>query len=273
VTAEGVPALRQRPGPGVGEHLPANFLKHADDQTVVALSAVLQAIQHFRMADTCFTHWGIVSAPCFLGRSALVAAQQRFAVEGAWGMSPHFIPHRTQHAISGTISQALKVHGPNFGAGGGPSSPIEALLAAAVLAQGKDVPGVWVVMSGWNPEQIPDPTGRTDPQAVCTAVALALTDARAGRYGPRLKILPAASSERMPPSAPPSALARLEAFLAALDQGETMPAAAVWPLDGGGRLELGLGGSIQPPHRFRPRPQGPGRWRVESDGAGTENKR
>src|SRR5262249_46135975 len=126
LTPEQLPALRQRPGPGVGQSLPANFLKHADEQTVAALAAVLQAVEEPGLAGTCFTDWGVVAAPCFLGRATLVLALQRYAAEGAWGLSPHFIPHRSQHAVAGTISQALKIHGPNFGAGGGPTGAVDA---------------------------------------------------------------------------------------------------------------------------------------------------
>src|SRR5205085_3519156 len=129
VAPEQVPALRQKPGPGVGESLPNNFLKHADDQTVLALAAVLHAIQDKGLQETDFTHWGVVAGPCFLGRATLVSALQRYDAEGAWGLSPHFIPHRSQHAVSGTISQALKIHGPNLGAGGGPGAVVEGLLA------------------------------------------------------------------------------------------------------------------------------------------------
>src|SRR5438067_465552 len=83
------------------------------------------------------------------------------------GLSPHFIPHRSQHAISGTISQALKIHGPNFGAGGGPGAAAEALLAGAVLLEGSRLPGVWVVLTGWDPEYVPDPEGRPTCETTC----------------------------------------------------------------------------------------------------------
>jgi hypothetical protein len=188
VTLEDVPALRLRPGPGMDQSLPPNLLKHADEQTIAGLAAVLHAIADFELSTTSFDEWGIVAAPCFLGRATLVLSRERFAVEGAWGLSPHFIPHRSQHAISGTISQVLKVHGPNFGAGGGPGAVREALVAGAVLAY--DTPGVWVVLTGWEPELIPDADGRPIDPVVCQAVALALVATSAGRQGPCLHIVP-----------------------------------------------------------------------------------
>src|SRR5437868_645372 len=56
--------LRANPGPVPGEPLPANFLKHADDQTVAALAAVLGAIgRHGPAAD--FSRWAVLAAPRF----------------------------------------------------------------------------------------------------------------------------------------------------------------------------------------------------------------
>src|SRR2546428_8215646 len=165
-TLDMFPALRKKPGPGIGQSLPNNFLKHTDEQTVASLAAVLQAVDRCGLSETNFRNWGVVAAPAFLGRATLVSALQHYADEGAWGISPHFIPHCSQHAVAGTISQALKIHGPNFGTGGGPAGAVEALLAGAVLLEGNQLPGVWAVISGWEPEMIPDREGK--PTAGCT---------------------------------------------------------------------------------------------------------
>src|SRR5262249_3193107 len=148
-TREELVRLRQQPGQVQGEPLPATFLKHADEQTVVGLAAVLQAAQATPLTGTNFTHWGVVAAPRVMGRGLMGAALRRFATEGAWGVSPHVIPHRSLHAMSGTISQALQIHGPNFGAGGGPGSAGEAVLAAYAMLAGDRLPGVWLVLTGW----------------------------------------------------------------------------------------------------------------------------
>jgi hypothetical protein len=167
---ESLPELRRNPGPAPGEPLPPCFLKHADEQTVVGLCAVYRAIHEAGLSATCFRDWGIVAAPRFLGRSTMAAAVQRFAVEGAWGVSPHLIPHRSLHSVSGTISQALKIHGPNFGVG----ESAEILLAATALLHGKRLPGVWVVLTCLEPELPPDQAGRLpiETQAVGQALAL-----------------------------------------------------------------------------------------------------
>jgi hypothetical protein len=113
---------------------------------------------------------------------------QRFADEGAWGLSPHFIPHRSQHAMSGTISQALKIHGPNFGAGGGPNGVLEALRAGAVLLHGDRLPGVFVIVTDWEPEFLPDRDGRPIGDTTLHAIAFALSPIRLDAHGMRLVV-------------------------------------------------------------------------------------
>jgi hypothetical protein len=172
---ESLAELRRNPGPVPGEPPPASLLKHADEQTVAGLCAVYQAIAKAGWQTTCFRDWGVVAAPRFLGRPAMAAALQRFAAEGAWGVSPHLIPHRSLHSVSGTVSQALKIHGPNFGVGGGPGGTNEALLAATALLERKQLPGVWVVLTCLSPESPPDEAGRMPPGTQAIGLALALT--------------------------------------------------------------------------------------------------
>jgi hypothetical protein len=81
------------------------------------------------------------------------------------------------------------MHGPSFGAGGGPDSLAEGLLAAMTLHAQERLPGVWVVMSEYSPEP-----GTTDAAAECHAVALALRPAKAA--GARMRLNFAASDAR-----------------------------------------------------------------------------
>jgi len=157
---------------------------------VAALTAVRQACSSSTLRSTSFEDWGIVAAPAFIGRTMVASSLQRYAIEGAWGMSPHVIPHRTQHSISGTISQILKIHGPNFGTGGGPMDAGQALLAASTLLARQHSPGVWVVLTSWDPELIPEqpiPAGM-----VCHAAALGLAVSQLGWPGLKLTIRPRA---------------------------------------------------------------------------------
>jgi hypothetical protein len=181
VPLEAVGDIRRVPGPVWGPVLPPAFLKHADEQTVVGLGAVYHAIHDYHLSGP-FTDWGVLAAPRFLGRPTMAAALQRFAAEGAWGVSPHLIPHRSLHAISGTVSQALKIQGPNFGVGGGPGAAGEALVAAAALLGRGKVPAIWVVLTGLDPEAAPDQAGRSPPGTHCVGMALALTTTKAGSH-------------------------------------------------------------------------------------------
>src|SRR5262249_6770324 len=149
----------------------------------------------YGLTDTPWHDWGVLAAPRFLGRACLAQALQRFALEGAWGVSPHLIPHRSLHSVSGTVSQALGIHGPNFGVGGGPDSAAEGLLAAAALVAEQRVPGVWLVLTGWDPEPVLDSPGMPSPNghpreadSSCLAAALALTPPGAAWQGARLQI-------------------------------------------------------------------------------------
>jgi hypothetical protein len=275
VTPEMLPSLRQRPGPGIGDSLPATFLRHADEQTVAALAAVLHTIHDSGMSVADFKDWGIVAAPCFLGRAMLAVALQRLAAEGAWGISPHIIPHRSQHAVSGTISQVLKIVGPNFGAGGGPGSVGEALLAGAVLLEGNRLPGVLIVMTDWEPEAIPDVDGSLSPDAVCHALAMALVGARPSWPGVRLRVLPCSRVKPAEMDAAPTLqrVSQLRDLLSGLAQG--LPKTVLWSLDAGGWIELGKG-EVSSNGLWADKGQ---RWvhstarELQPSGAGTESKR
>jgi hypothetical protein len=159
------------------EKLPVSMLRHAEDQTLLSLKSVLDARTQSGCDGVCFNDWGVIAAASFFGRLNIATTLQRFQQEGAWGVSPHLIPHQSLHAISGTISQMLKIHGPNFGVGGGANSASDAvLLAAAMLADG-NLPGLWLVVSGHAAERIPAADGAHPVAPECVAVALALTAA------------------------------------------------------------------------------------------------
>ena len=244
VSVEALAELRRHPGPVCGEPLPTSFLKHADEQTVAGLTAVYQAIDSVGWQTTCFRDWGVLAAPRFLGRPAMAAALQRFQAEGAWGVSPHLIPHRSLHSISGTVSQALKVHGPNFGVGGGPGAAAEVLLAATAMLERKDLPGVWVVLTCLHPEMAPEASGRPAPAAQWIGMALALTPVQSS--GSRIRLRFVHGTPARPTSARTEVAAgagvgfdllRLEALLSLLhaSDGDTH---VVQQLDSCSRIEL-----------------------------------
>jgi hypothetical protein len=244
VGVESLPELRRNPGSFCGDPFPASFLKHADEQTLVGLAAVSRAIHTRGLQTTNFHDWGVLAAPRFLGRPAMAAQLQRFQAEGAWGVSPHLIPHRSLHSISGTVSQALKIHGPNYGVGGGPAAAAEALLAATAMLEGKRLPGVWVVLTCLDPDNPPDDTGRPRPGTMCVGLALALAPVRANASRARLRVVSGGpeTTKSAGRNAPPASgagfdLLRLEALLNLLhaSPGEARVAETLCP---GARLEL-----------------------------------
>ncbi|HTU17066.1 MAG TPA: hypothetical protein VMG10_03325 [Gemmataceae bacterium] len=245
VSLESLPDLRRNPGPCYRDPLLACFLKHADEQTVVGLCAVYQAIQNGHLQATDFRDWGVLAAPRFLGRPAMATALQRFAVEGAWGVSPHLIPHRSLHSISGTVSQALKIHGPNFGVGGGPGGAVEVLLAATALLESKQLPGVWVVLTCLDPELPPEETGRMAAGTHAVGLALALTPIRMRGSRVRLQIVRGtpdaetlASAKRHEGGRSGFDLLRLESLLNLLHGSRGGKLTLVQMLDAHSRLEL-----------------------------------
>src|SRR5258708_31830702 len=102
---------RRQPPPLTGQPLPTSLLKHSDDQTVATVAAVHAALVRQSWIGQSFSDWGALAAPNFFGRRGVGHSAQRYVQEGAWGVSPHVIPHQSLHAVSGTISQLLKMHG------------------------------------------------------------------------------------------------------------------------------------------------------------------
>lgn len=240
-TVDELKGLRQSPGPSVREPLPAAFLKHADDQTVAGLAAVLQAIDRYGLSGEDFTEWGVVAAPRFLARATLAQALKRFAVEGAWGVSPHLIPHRSLHSVSGTVSQALHLHGPNFGVGGGPHGAAKAMIAAAAMLADARLPGLWVVLTGWNREPgverppAPSTNGHAAAAPICSAVALALQRAQPDWNGPSLQVAAGNVVDNGHVESVPVSSFTLEAFIDSLSRAAGV---ATWRLDCGGWVRL-----------------------------------
>jgi hypothetical protein len=181
-STETIAQWRRQPVSVGKDSMPLSFLKHAEDQTVLGLQAVLRTLEQQEVKQQMFADWGVVAASQFLGRMSVAQTLERYHQEGPWAVSPHLIPHQSLHAISGTISQALKIYGPNFGIGGGPHACVDAfLLAAALLADGH-LPGLWLIMTGHDAEVIPLRDSGTSTPAMGQALALALTAAPAENF-------------------------------------------------------------------------------------------
>ena len=100
--------FRKNPGLPAGYDPPSGFAKNSDDQTVLALAVICQALASAQRPAAYYEEWGVIAAPNLFGRSGTYQALLNFRADGAWGISPHMIPHHSLHAVSGTISQALR---------------------------------------------------------------------------------------------------------------------------------------------------------------------
>jgi hypothetical protein len=230
-TSEALAQWRRQPPPLAGQPLPASFLKHSEDQTVAAVAAMHQAVVRCGWLGQSFADWGVIAAPGFLGRSGTANTLQRFAQEGAWGVSPHVIPHQSLHAVSGTLSQLLRIHGPNFGISGGPHAAREAFPIAAALLAEENLPGLWLLLTGHEREWIPIENAKSTEPArppMCEAAALALVPAPSDAHGLFLRIGPDASRTGIRDFT-------LTALIAALS---AAAAPAAWRLPAAGWVEL-----------------------------------
>ena len=223
-----IPGLRKAPDEPGGFSVHPSLLRHADEQTVAGLAAVYRAIRRSGLDPAGFADWSVLVAPRYLGRAAFERAFPIFREEGAWGVSPHLIPAHSLHSPSGTISQALKAHGPNLGIGGTPGGVREALLCAATWLGSGIAPGVWVVLIG----RIEESDG-TAEAGDYEALALALVPEEIAPDAPVLRVSPEGVD------------------LAAFGD-DSSPSLARWLAPGSLRLDAPEpGGSVPRPH-FRP---------------------
>jgi len=253
VPVEDIAALRKAPGPLGGRTIPASLLKHADHQTVLALAAVLRAIDDFGWHDRSFHDWGLIAAPRFLGRILVAASMDRFRKRGVPSMSPLIIPTLSLHAVAGSLSLALKTHGFNYGVGGGHGHLAEALLTGLAARDDNGVPGVWVVATQFSPEPVPDTSGHSLTPSFGYGVALALTSSPPARSRWNLRIVPTSAAPEIDNDAefgfgsgderdvagvePPSGQVALTEFLSA-PVSTSRPRRWYCPLPGGGAFEL-----------------------------------
>lgn len=174
-----IAALRDRAGPDGSPALPPRFLRHADEQTVVGMHAVLAALAACPEPRPDMTRCAVVSASCQAGRMAAARTLAQFHEQGAVGVSPHVVPQCSLHSIAGAVSVALGMHGPHLGVGGGPDALAEGLVAALALMQAcrgasDPLPGVWLVATEWEEEPALDTQGVPEGDPLCRALAMLL---------------------------------------------------------------------------------------------------
>jgi hypothetical protein len=200
--------------------LPGNLgntvLRHADEQTLTALIAMKKAIDRFESVPEQFGDWGIVASSRYLGRSAFAQALNKFAAEGPWNVSVQVVPNRSLHSPASMIGLALGCHGPCIGVGGGRDGEPDAWLTAMSLLDQKLVAGMWVVFTGWEPDEEIDTQGTPLTDSNCTALVLALQSSEANAGSARLKIAyDGAAPVALPVPAPMTSFMHFENFMKA----------------------------------------------------------
>ncbi|HZN34963.1 MAG TPA: hypothetical protein VFB80_14135 [Pirellulaceae bacterium] len=213
-----------------------HFLKHADEQTVMAVQAVDRAIreQHLDVREQ--ANWPIVSAPRFPGRLAGIDSLKRFTTGGGPALSPQLIAQHSLHSVSGALSVLIGSRAQNLGVGGGADSLREGLLTALTMARPRGASGAWLVLTAYSPEPVIADDGAIQNRPVCQAAALALSFAAGASHCGRLSLrgdvgTPAAIYEERP-----LALAELVASLQQLAAGAA--ARFTWRLDWGATIAL-----------------------------------
>ena len=197
-----IDSLRTGGWPAGSPELPARFLRHADEQTVVCMHAVLAAIAKLPSPRPSFEHFGVIAAPCQAGRIAAAQTLVQAAAVGGVAVSTRIVPECSLHSPAGAVSVGLGIHGPNIGVGGGPEALSEGLFTAiSWMGPRTSGPaacdGVWLLVSGWDEEPALDATGHATTDPVCRGVALALTRPHEGR--PALQLhTDAATSPALP---------------------------------------------------------------------------
>jgi len=174
VPADGLAAVRKAPAPLGGRRIPPSLLKHGDHQTAIGLAALRAAVDDAGWQDREFTDWGLIAAPRFLGRIIAAGAMDKFKRLGVPGMSPLIIPTLSLHAVAGSLSLALKTQGFNYGVGGSHGHLAEALTCGLAACEDGGVPGVWLVVTQFSPEPVPDTAGGCLNAAVGYGLALAI---------------------------------------------------------------------------------------------------
>jgi len=152
--------------------LPKRFLRHADEQSVVAVRAVQRVIAAIPGID-CSRH-GVIAAPCQAGRIASSRTLSQYAAGGGVTVSTHVVPQASLHALAAAVSVGLGMHGPSLGVGGGPQALQEGLLTAAALVDTPGVDGWWLVASEVVGEPRIDSEGKALDASDATIEAIAV---------------------------------------------------------------------------------------------------
>ncbi len=224
-----IPALRDGGWPKSTPALPRRFLRHADEQTVVGMHAVLAAIATIPEPLEREGH-GVIAASCQAGRIAAAQTLVQAKHGGGVTVSTQIVPQGSLHSLAGAVSVGLGMRGPNLGVSGGPHALSEGLLTAFSWLHGAGPTAcdtVWLVITGWDDEPALDADGRPTTDPVCRGVAFAVSRVAAalsfGGQQMTLEYDPHGNSEN-PPVTVAGSLHSFASALAAHDSSAAPPA-------------------------------------------------
>jgi len=182
-----IPLLARQPAVLGAPRLPARFLRHADEQTIVGLHAVLRVLGTGDFAQrrdlTCDA---VVAASCRAGQLTAARTMVGLEQQGTVGVTPHVVPQCSLHSLASAVSVALGMHGPNIGVAGGPAAINEGLMAAASLAMTLVTPAsIWLIVTGWDDDPCLDDESAPQTDPTCRSLALCLQGFPHGNRLPR----------------------------------------------------------------------------------------
>lgn len=170
--------LARQPSPAGAPTLPPRFLRHADEQTVVGVRAVLQTLAETASDATDLAYDAVIAASCRAGQPTAARTMVALKQQGPVGVTPHVVPQCSLHSPASAVSVGLGMHGPTIGVAGGPAAIAEGLLAASTLAMSlaatQPAAAIWLVVTGWDTTPVLDDeaTPTTDPTCLGFAVRL-----------------------------------------------------------------------------------------------------
>jgi hypothetical protein len=212
-----------------------SVLRHSDEQTLAALATVRDALNQFDSCPEDFRDWGVVCSSRYLGRSAFAQALTKFAIDGPWNVSVQVVPNRSLHSPASMVGLALGCHGPCVGVGGGLDGETDAWITATSLLDQQSLPGMWLVFSGWEPDEHVDLEGNALSESRCTALVMALQPMSVPVHKARLQIqYDSLSPAAVEVPAKTTAFRLFERFLS--EESDQKPIAAM--LGGGLRADL-----------------------------------
>ena len=180
--------LARQPVPAGGPTLPPRFLRHADEQTVVAMRAVLETLAEAGGNADDLTRDAVVAASCRAGQPTAARTMVALERQGPVGVTPHVVPQCSLHSPASAVSVGLGLHGPTIGVGGGPAALGEGLLSAATLAMSlaitQPAATIWLIITGWDTPPALDNEAAPTNDSTCRGLALHLKPLVAGTPRP-----------------------------------------------------------------------------------------